>query len=154
MLCSLNGLRSVKNHLFILSRQFRFFNFIFPGNIVASLESWWNTWKAFSHPQQQAGGVTTTNREDTSVRDRVPVTHCQRTKKRAFLPRGLPAEFVELVCCGFFWVGYMNPCRCSTKQRRVNIFATGYTRKRTYASERQLKKHLSMSVESFGATGF
>lgn len=40
MLCSLNGLRSVKNHLFILSRQFCFFFYlIFPGNIVASLES-------------------------------------------------------------------------------------------------------------------
>lgn len=38
MLRSRNGLRSVKNHLFILSRQFRFF-FIFPGNIMASLES-------------------------------------------------------------------------------------------------------------------
>lgn len=29
MLCSLNGLRSVKNHLFILSRQFRFFFILF-----------------------------------------------------------------------------------------------------------------------------
>lgn len=154
MLCSLNGLRSVKNHLFILSRQFRFF-FYFSrehrglfGVMMKHLKSFQQSATAGrrSHDNKPRGHKCPRPCASDSL--------AENKKKRALLPRGLPAEFVELVFCGFFWLGYMNPCRCSTKQRRVNIFATGFTRKRTYASERQLKKHLSVSVESFGATGF